>query len=372
MNASERRAHRNLVWLFVVLAIVFVVFAGQLLAPRFILGRVNRALDEHPSPYLIQIADGGVNFFTLSAALEGITGRLRTDTANFLTVRNVRVRVIPWELLRLRIALDIDVTEPRSELNEKVLDAFLKKDDKPPVTEEPARGGGDAKAAFPLEIKSLKIHGGALKVGGLPRFKLDQALELTDLAVGVKNLLPADADGVTQVTAEGSLAEGARLETEVFLRWKREPADWDLDFALRNFRLTRTNPLLFQIFPLSFNGGKVSVFLELQNVDGVMRGYAKPFFQDVDVVGNRSDFQGAKHLVFDVTAALAHLILENPGTRTLATKIEFREVDGRLAIDTGKALKLLVADEGGDSLKPTVDEGLSLPPPTPAREKLKN
>ncbi len=148
--------------------------------------------------------------------------------------------------------------------------------------------------------------------------------------------------------------------------------DWDLDFEVRDFRLTRTNPLLMQLFPLSFNAGTMSLFLELQNVNGVMRGYVKPFFDDIDVVGNRSDFQGAKHLVFDVAAGLAHLILENPTTKTLSTKVDFKEVDGKLQVDTGKALKLVLASDDQDALKPVVDEGLSLPPPRPAREKSKN
>lgn len=369
--SSERRANRNLILLFVVLALVFFIFAGQLLAPRFILGRVNQYLEERKSPYILQVADTGVNFFTLSLALEGITGRLRTETGNFLVVKRLRVRVIPWELLRLRIALDIDITDPRGNLSEAVLDAFLKKDNAPPTTDEPARGESDAKVSFPLEIKSLKLHGGAMKIAGMPRFKLNEAVELSELDISVKNLLPADADGATEIAGEGKFSETARLKAKAAIRWKREPADWDLDLEVRDFKLTRTNPLLMQLFPLSFNGGNMSLFLEFQNVSGVMRGYVKPFFDDIDVVGNRSDFQGAKHLVFDVAAGLAHLILENPATKTLSTKIDFKEVDGKLQMDTGKALKLVLANNDQE-LKPAVEESLSLPPPRPARERSKN
>ncbi len=125
---------------------------------------------------------------------------------------------------------------------------------------------------------------------------------------------------------------------------------------LRSFDLVAANPLLIRSVPLSFKSGKLDLYSEVISEKGAVRGYVKPFFKDMSVLGNKSDFKGVKHFAIEILTALSDAILRKSDDKTVAMIVPFKTVDGKIQVDTPSALSSAIGHGFGDPVAPVIDD----------------
>ena len=101
-----------------------------------------------------------------------------------------------------------------------------------------------------------------------------------------------------------------------------DPMAFSLDADMKEFTLEKLNPFMLVYGPFTFARGKLSLYAETATKDGKIKGYVKPFLDDVKMVKNEEQFISLKHGVFEFVLGATNLIFRSTD-KEVATKIEF-------------------------------------------------
>jgi hypothetical protein len=129
-----------------------------------------------------------------------------------------------------------------------------------------------------------------------------------------KQILPAT------VKARSYLYEGY-LNFDMKLNPLADNPTYELNAELLNTNLVKINDFLMAYGKFDVHKGKFSVYAEMAAEKGKFRGYVKPFFKDLQVVGPEDRQKGFLMQLWEHIVGAAAGILKNEETQEVATKV---------------------------------------------------
>lgn len=181
---------------------------------------------------------------------------------------------------------------------------------------------------MPLKVNRVEVHQGVIRyrdAGSTPvvDVQLDAVealvLNLTNAADSVK-LLPSSLRATAKLY-------GGDLKLSMGLDPLADSTRFDLNAELVHTDLTRINDLFKAYANFDVNKGSFGLYAEMATRDGAFKGYVKPLIKDLDVVGPEDKKDGLFQKFWEVLVGAAGVVLKNPGTDNVGTKVTF---EGRL------------------------------------------
>jgi hypothetical protein len=227
---------------------------------------------------------------------------------------------------------------------------------------------------FPFRINSAVIHDGAVHFRA---FKSDAAVNvyLSELEATIDNLGNIRDETrplFSTVQVRAVAMDHAKFELNMTLDPFSYRPTFHLGARLLNLDVTRINDLAMAYGHFDFERGWFDLAVEADAKEGLLKGYAKPLFRDLDVVSLRHDLNGGNvlKLFWEALVGAVAGIFKNPPRDQFGTRIPFRgDLSGKTSADVlatvGNVLRnafvrayLPRLENGGDSVG-----GLTFDPP---------
>jgi hypothetical protein len=139
-----------------------------------------------------------------------------------------------------------------------------------------------------------------------------------------------------------------------------DPVEWDLDAQMQGFDLPSMNRFLLNKVPLTFTKGTFDMYSEVKSEEGKIRGYVKPFVEDLDFIKQDENFKGTKHWIVEVAGAIGNWILKAHKDDTIATKVPFSFDGKNFSVDSGSAVGNVIKHGFDQELSPGVDASMKM------------
>ncbi len=334
--------------LFIILALVVV----RIVLQPVLLAQINKKLETF-SPEITGHADG-LNLAIIRGAfgLEGITMRLKKADNPFLKVRDVDISLAWREMFKGNFMADAMIDGVDFTFDERLPAAFKKS--------IPADDPAEPEKTPPLRISRLDWKNVNITYPSDKAYTNQGPFRLTDIEGRITNVL---ADSETPRSFFHTHGKGSG--TSVFkaigtINLLADPAEWDMDAQLQGFSLVSMNQFLLNKIPLTFKKGTFDMYAEVQSEEGKIRGYVKPFMEDLEFIRNNENFKGAKHWLVEVGSAVGNWVMEAKRSKTVATKVPFTYDGKKFSIDTSKAVGDVIEHGFDQELSPGVDSNLTM------------
>ncbi len=323
--------------------ILAVLIVFRMVLPSILLHQANKYLSEFSPTYYLHMEDLDISIIRGAYRFEKVIGKLKGDEKTFLSISSVDVSIAWREIFQGRIVTDI-VTDNMDFL-------FLKDMSK---LSNPKKEAKDVKdTLFPVSVESVDLRRAQVVFEEYPSLDETSRLKIENINGQITNVTPTEKEQISAFNLSGSLQGSAATVFIGELNMFKKPILWDVDVEMKNFDLSKLNPVLIRKLPLTFTKGKLNLYAEAKNDNKKIKGYIKPFIKDIDVVANKEHFEGVKHFGIEILAALGNLILRDSESKTVATYVDFT-YDGKFNVDTGQGISKAI--ENGFSQK--LPEGL--------------
>ncbi len=179
---------------------------------------------------------------------------------------------------------------------------------------------------IPIELESFKLTNSEVHLYNND-FKVPVDVVLDKIMVSATNikntdkskeLLPSTMEASARLQKSGHVTAGAKINL-----LSKIPA-FESKMELDKLDITKLNDFFKGYGPFTFTSGKFSLLGEVSTRDGRIKGYMKPFFENLDVIDSKEKFDSPKRFFFEVGLAMSNLILRNKDTKTVATRIDFQ------------------------------------------------
>jgi hypothetical protein len=346
---------------FIGLTLIVLLLLARAVAPGIILKNLNQYLGSFSPLYELHIQELHLNFYRMAYHFDDIEGHLKKnasdlDPVKFLSLKRLDISLAWRELLRGKVVTDVQALNADLKVTTASIDALSGKRDQ---VKKDAKDVKDA--VIPFDLESLRINDSTFvfsDVSGLPP---EEDFRLTHVEIVANNLTPANPEGLAIFTALGDIQDTAKIKAVGELRPKHTPVEWSVNVELKEFALTKLNPISRRMVPLTFKQGTLSLYSAIQSTDGKLLGYVKPFLKDVVFVGDKGDFKNVGQFFIEIASTLGNWLLKNSKNHSIATKIAFKTgADGKTEVDTAKAIKVAVDNGFGKALPQKIDETLEL------------
>lgn len=168
-----------------------------------------------------------------------------------------------------------------------------------------------------------------------------------------KDPLPTRAAVVARMQGHADVKGKARLNL-----LSKVPS-FDTDAQLQNLKLQTLNDFFMAYGPFTFTKGQFSLYVESVSRDGRIKGYAKPFIKDLDVIDDKESFKSMGRAFNEVGLALVNLILRDGDTKTLGARIEFEGASKAPSIDKWGAFWSSVQNGFFEAIKQSLEHSIS-------------
>lgn len=164
-------------------------------------------------------------------------------------------------------------------------------------------------------------------------------LSVNRIAVDISNvhLSPAKNWQLANVKVESYLQGQGRMLLTGQAQPLADPVMADMNFSIVDFDLKSLNGLLLKILPMDLTRGKFSTYIEAASEKGHTNGYAKLFFDDIDVVSNPQKLKSGRHFVVEAAAAVGNWILKNDKEKSVALNLPFKIKHDNVVVNTSEA-----------------------------------
>ncbi|MEZ0391508.1 MAG: DUF748 domain-containing protein, partial [Pseudobdellovibrionaceae bacterium] len=321
-----------------------------LLVPPMIVPKINSFLADFSPLFHAQIAGLRINPFRGAYGVSGLEVSLKAKPEEkFIQTELIDVSIAWRDLLRGQFTTDILIRGSDVLITDQVLQTLrqskeqAKKDSKKAVDK-----------VLPLRIERIDIKDSEFEIANMRKIPKEGRWRLSDINGRVSNATATEKSPVTLVSLRGDLLDSAPLKIFAQANGIKKPFVWDADIEIKDFDLTKANPVLKRKLPLTFTSGKFDLYSEIKSEDGVIRGYAKPFFKKADVISQGETFSGLRHYGIEASTAAVNMLLRNAKDKTMATKVLFTYNNGDLEINSAKA----ISDAIGNSFENEVPEGI--------------
>lgn len=318
--------------------IIAVLIVFRMILPSILLHQANKYLSEFSPTYYLHMEDLDISIIRGAYRFEEVVGKLKGDEKTFLSIKSVDVSIAWREIFRGRVVTDI--------VTDKLDFLFLKDMSK---LSNPKKEAKDVKETlFPVSVESVDLRRAQIVFEEYPSLDETSRLKIENINGQITNVTPTENQQISAFNLSGSLQGSAETVFIGELNMFRKPLLWDVDVEMKNFDLSKLNPVLIRKLPLTFTKGRLDLYAEAKNDDKLIKGYLKPFIRDIDVVANKEHFKGIKHFGIEILTALGNLILRDSDSKTVATYLDFT-YNGTFNVNTSKGISTAI--ENGFSKK---------------------
>lgn len=336
----------------ILLGVLLLLIIARVAAPELILRKLNKSLAETSDQYLIHVDEVDISLLRMAYRFEQVTGIRKKNQDTFFKVEAIDVSLAWRELFKARILTDIDIRFAELDLDKVLaIDLFNARNEGQETTEK----------LFPVDVERVSFHQSRLYFHQLGGLNVQEAWRLSGIEGTIVNLTPRPENPLTLFNGTGTLLESSKLKFTGQYARLAPKSTWQLTTELQDFDLTKVNPMLLKLTPLTFRSGMLELYSEVRSVNGEILGYVRPFVKKIDVMGDQSDFSGPKHFVLELLGELARFILKNPKNKTVATQIDFGTQNGKMVVNTAKVIKLALEHRFGEPLPEKMEQVLPLP-----------
>jgi hypothetical protein len=366
LNFSEHKGK----WIGFGFLLLLVV--ARILAPAIILNRMNAYLGTFSPLYQMHVQRLHLHVFRMAYSFENLEGALKpkgeaggaphadselAHSKNFLTIANVDVSLAWRELVRGRIVTDVDMEKVNVMITSRTINA-LSGEDKTQAKQD-AKNVKDA--TIPFDLERLRLQNSRIELSDAFGFPPEQSFVLDPVNVTGNNLTPPDKSSLSLFTIIGTIEGNSKFRAVAEAKMNHTPVDWSVNLEMKDFDLVKINPYTRSAIPLTFKSGKLSLYSAVQSVHGDMKGYLKPFLNNVVFVGDKGDFKNVGQFLIEIAGTIGNFFLKNNKTHDFATKINFHSEGGKVKMETLSAVGAAFKNDFGKGLSQSLDETLELP-----------
>ncbi|MES2527275.1 MAG: DUF748 domain-containing protein [Bdellovibrionota bacterium] len=334
------------------LGVLLFLVALRIALQPFLLGFINKKLATF-SPEIEGHVDGlNIGIFRGAFGVEDMTMKLKKNDKEFLQVKEADVSLAWREIFKGNLMADAMVNGVTFTFDERI-PAAIKKSLPPEDKSAP-------KKQPPLRISRLDWKNVDVILPTDKAYTNQGPFRLSGIEGRVTNLF-ADSDtprSFFHVLGKGSGTSSFKAIGSANLL--ADPLEWDVDAQMQGFTLSSMNRFLLNKVPLTFTKGIFDLYSEVKSEEGKIRGYVKPFVEDLDFIRRDENFKGAKHWLIEVAGAVGNWILEAKRDRTIATKVPFSFDGKKFAIDQSAAVSNVIEHGFDQELSPGVDGNMSM------------
>lgn len=325
-----------------IIIVVLIVF--RMILPSILLHQANKYLSEFSPTYYLHMEDLDISIIRGAYRFEKFTGKLKGDDKTFLSISTVDVSIAWREIFRGRIVTDI-VTDNLDFL-------FLKDMSK---LSNPKKEAVEVKdTLFPVSVESVDLRRAQIVFEEYPSLDESSRLKIENINGQITNVTPTQKQQISAFNLSGSLQGSTQAVFIGELNMFKKPLLWDVDVEMKNFDLSKLNPVLIRKLPLSFTKGRLDLYAEAKNDNKIIKGYIKPFIKDIDVIANKEHFKGIKHFGLELLTAIGNLILRDSKSKTVATYVDFT-YNGTFNVDTAQGISKAIENGFTKKLPPGLE-----------------
>lgn len=338
-------ANRNIKTKYIVLfSLIALCLIGRAFLPQYLLKKTNQYLSEFSPVYKAHLEDFDLSFIRGAYRFEGITAELKDKSKKqFLHVNEIDVSIAWREVFRGKIVTDIVV--------DKADFVFIKDIKKLATKKEKAK---DAKETlFPIDVEKVELRNTSITFDEYKSVDGKGKMRISDINGDLRNLTPKEEMPLSRFDLKANILGTSNIKFDGNLRLLDKPMGWNLDAVAKGIDLPKFNPILRDKLPLTFTKGTLDLYAEAKSRNGKIKGYVKPFMNNLDIVKNEGeDFKGIKHFGIEMLTAVGNLLLRDESKqRSVATNVDF-SYDGKFHIDAAKSIKTAIKHGFSDADDP--------------------
>jgi hypothetical protein len=332
----------------ILLALVVV----RILLQPVLLAQINKKLETF-SPEITGHVDG-LNLAIIRGAfgLDDISMRLKKTKKPFLKVKDVDVSLAWREIFKGNLMADAVVDGVDFTFDERLPAAIkesIPKDDPAEPEKKP-----------PFRISRLDWKNVTITYPSDKAYTNQGPFRLTNVEGRITNVFADTESPRSFFHTQGKGSGTSTFKAIGSVNLLADPAEWDLDAQMQGFSLVSMNRFLFHKVPLTFTKGSFDLYAEVKSEEGKIRGYVKPFIENLDFMKLHEDFKGPKHWLIELAGAVGNWVFEADRDKTVATKVPFTYDGKNFSVDTSRAVGDVIEHGFDQELSPGVDSNLSM------------
>lgn len=341
----------KLLWGFII-----ALIAIRMALPAILLPQINHFLKDFSALYVLHIEDFGLSIYRGAYRFEGLTAVAKNQTDPFLKVGLIDVS-LPWrELFHGRLLADVVADDATFILTQE----FLAKSKEQPKEKTLEEGKQIKSKLIPFNLARLDIRNSDFRFADVKALPPELQLHISGLEGRINNVTPLPADPISLFVAKGSLLDSGIIKIVGELNQLQKPLDWNLDIEIKDFELTKLNPVLKRKGPLTFKNGTLEAYSEVKSENGKIEGYVKPFLKKATFIGDKDDFKGLVHFGLEITTAALNALLKSSQDKSVATKILFSYQNEKFDWNAAHAISTAIQHGFQDKIQPGIENLYSL------------
>lgn len=351
--ATGRREKINTL-LFITALLILIVAAVRIWLPYGVKGYVNGALRDIPG-YTGSVGDIDIALLRGAYVIQDLDLRRVDATSDIplLSIDNADISIEWKALFHGRIVSEIVLTRPGFH--------YVFEDHREPQapTPETVSWLDAVKDLVPIAINHLEIVDGKIafqQISSDP--KIDVNLDQLNLvATNLRNVDSSDGELNSTVHASAvSIGDGA-ITIDGDMNLLRTIPDIDISLALDNASAPAFNQLISHYAGVAFKRGTISVYSELAIADGYLVGYIKPVLDEIEILDQD---QGLISTLWESIVGFLSLLLENPTTDAIATKVPFEGDLNNPDTDVLAGIGNILKNAWLEAFKKTIDNDVDI------------
>lgn len=340
------------------------LIAFRVILPSICLWGINYALAHKMENYTGRLEDFDLTLYRGAYQLQGLTIKKKNSNhPPIIRAHEIDISIAWRALFRGEITADTTVRSVTLHL----IDDEQGKNDQFGA-DEPAESRNSAlNVIFPITLESLRIRNSEIifynsSLGAKIPVHLSKA-NLTALSLRTPNA--NSNENSNQLTASPFVFD-AILQNHAPIKASGEmdilncPSRLDVDLIVENFDVTTLNRVLRNYLPLDVTRGQFSLYLEAASHGPHMKGYAKAFLKDGDIIASEQTYDSANHYFSEIGIGFANWVLKNKETETMALRLPFEVSAQGFKADLSKTLWSAVENKEYEPLKPGIDGSIAL------------
>lgn len=215
----------------------------------------------------------------------------------------------------------------------------------------------------PIRLNEVRVHDGTVAFRAFnTRPPVD--MEATDFEATILNLTNVRGEGghrVAKLDAEAKVLGQAPLRSHAAFDPFGTLDDFAFDVQVTGIEAVRLNPVLQAYASIDVASGRGDFTMELEAKEGLLKGYAKPLFQNLNVFSWEQDVEKQKdnplRLAWEALTGAVMTILKNHPADQFATRIP---ISGNLKhpdLDRWEALLAILHNAFVEAFKPNLEKG---------------
>ncbi|AZZ36181.1 hypothetical protein CIK05_05020 [Bdellovibrio sp. qaytius] len=316
------------------LIVILILGTIRLIIPFAALAGVNYVLKYKIEDYTGHVQDLKLNVLRGAVAFEDLHIE-KKDKPNALMVDVATIKVnLSWQdFLNKKAQADVQINNL-----DVVLTELPKK--KPPQRGELTFAQIRKKLAeskWASELNKFEIRNASVKFK-VPEAKTPLSVSHIDADIYNLHFSPAKDWQLADFALHGFLQGQGEINLNGKVQPLAQPPMVDLNFSMVDFDLKSLNGLLLKLLPLDITRGKLSAYVEAASEKDFSNGYAKIFFDDIDVIANQQKFKSGRHVLIEFGTALGNWVLKNAREKSLAVRVPFKIKYANTDVKTTEAL----------------------------------